>query len=343
MKKVIYNVSLIICFSVSICVSSIHAQEEPNDAILRINTNLVVLDAVVRRKDYLNQIVNDLTRNDFVIYEDKKPQQILSFSQDKVGLSIILLLDISASMNSVVKRLQDEAKSSLKFLRPDDEVAVAIFAGQTVILSEATTDRAQTIKALSAATEKDVRKQAGSGTNISEGIHGAVQNLVQKVSPQKRRVVLAITDNAASSLAQQKRKEGEIADWIYDSDVTVGGIIIDNEEKLTAKSAAATAIFAPLLGATSLFSAGGVNRFAAKSGGEVFKAQEGQVAVKLGEMFERLRSRYVIGYEPSNTNFDGRFRQIKVELSTSGKAKVREKVEIKAKKGYGGVVRKKIS
>src|SRR5262249_47189857 len=80
-------------------------------------------------------------------------------------------------------------------------------------------------------------------------------------------------------------------------------------------------------------SGGSVEEFVAKTGGSLLtgKPEEGdEMLIKLTGL---IRSSYTIGYYPENTDFDGRFRRISLEMSPAGKTKV-GKVTIKTRDGY---------
>src|ERR1700723_2355464 len=58
-------------------VQSAPVQERPDLTTLKVSTQIVVLDVVVT--DRKGNLVNNLTRDDFTILEDKVPQRIRSF------------------------------------------------------------------------------------------------------------------------------------------------------------------------------------------------------------------------------------------------------------------------
>src|ERR1051326_807738 len=107
---------------------------------IKINTDLVVLDAqILRKKD--SSVISSLRREDFALYEDGVKQEITHFSQDKLPLSILLLLDLSASVKPVIEEIRNGALQALGQLRPEDEVAVMAFADRTELLHDFTKDR----------------------------------------------------------------------------------------------------------------------------------------------------------------------------------------------------------
>src|SRR5258708_10894931 len=84
---------------------NLHAQQQDTgDSPIKLRTELVVLDAQVTRKS-TRAVVSGLTKNDFAIYEDGVKQQITYFSQDNVPLSLLLLLDVSGSVQPIIDQV----------------------------------------------------------------------------------------------------------------------------------------------------------------------------------------------------------------------------------------------
>ena len=103
----------------------------PTSEIVKINTDLVVLDAqVLRKKD--GKVISTLSRDDFVLLEDGVKQDVVHFSQDRLPLSILLLLDLSASVRPVIQEIRNGALQALQHLRPEE---IKRFASQRVIAS----------------------------------------------------------------------------------------------------------------------------------------------------------------------------------------------------------------
>ena len=138
--------------------------------VVKINTDLVVLDAqVLRKKD--GRAVTSLRREDFLLSEDGQRQEIVHFSQDRLPLSILLLLDLSASVRPVIEEIRNGALQALDHLRPEDEVALMTFADQTSLLQEFTRDRKVIVEQISRTLEKSF---VGVGTSIHTSLYDAV-------------------------------------------------------------------------------------------------------------------------------------------------------------------------
>ena len=65
---------------------------ESSDDVVKIDTDLVKVDALVMQKNTA-RIVGGLNREDFLLYEDGKKQEITHFSADQLPLSVMLLID----------------------------------------------------------------------------------------------------------------------------------------------------------------------------------------------------------------------------------------------------------
>ena len=78
-------------------------------------------------------LVKDLTKDDFAITDEGQPQSIVSFSHGDEPVNLILLLDISGSMQKYIDEISMEARESLEHLRPGDRVAIMVFAKNTAV------------------------------------------------------------------------------------------------------------------------------------------------------------------------------------------------------------------
>ena len=69
---------------------------ESSDDVVKIDTDLVKIDALVMQKNTA-RIVGGLNREDFLLYEDGTKQEITHFSTDQLPLSVMLLIDRGSS------------------------------------------------------------------------------------------------------------------------------------------------------------------------------------------------------------------------------------------------------
>jgi VWFA-related protein len=118
-----------------------------SEDIVRINTDLVVCDVMVRDKRGL--AVTGLTADDFVVKEDDQPQHIDHFSLGSdvnVGRSIVLIIDYSNSLRAYIDRTINAAKMLVDKLGPRDRMAIV--TDDVALLVDFTADKPTLKKAL---------------------------------------------------------------------------------------------------------------------------------------------------------------------------------------------------
>lgn len=100
------------------CLSALVFQVPPQQGGFRSTTDLVPVFATVLDKN--GQFVRGLTREDFTILDDGKPQTIVGFSDEAQAISASVILDTSSSMASALPHVFGAARVFLDQLRPDD-------------------------------------------------------------------------------------------------------------------------------------------------------------------------------------------------------------------------------
>ncbi|HEX6186755.1 MAG TPA: VWA domain-containing protein [Pyrinomonadaceae bacterium] len=290
----------------------IAAQEiDPTD-VIRVNTDLVVLDAQVIDKK-TRKVFGPLRKEDFQILEENVKQEIAYFGQDQLPLSIVLLLDISGSVRPVIQTIGEGANNALRHLKPEDEVAVIAFADYPKLIQTFTKDRALTAEKITEASNSDL----GKGTLLYDALDRAAQEINRGTNPANRRAIIVITDNIAITAGEDvARLQRELAE----SGTVVYGLIVRSG-------------FAKVFNALTFGQIKGVDVYAEETGGEVLGANRKEVDSRLGEMFTRLRTRYTIGYRPPETNEEGAFRHVKVQL-VPAITKANKKLVVRARRGY---------
>jgi VWFA-related protein len=288
--------------------STLAQTEDQQHETIKIKTDLVALDALVTDKK-TREVIRNLTLQDFELFEDGAKQQIEHFSQDKLPLSVVLLLDISPSVHPVIEEVRKGALQTLEHLKPEDEVALMVFAGATELIQDFTKDRKLIADKVGLALTRD-----GHGTRIHEAIGKAARQLKSATIPTSRRVVIVITDNQGS----MKRKydgvsEAEVKDAVIESGAAVCGVIVRSFLNVLD----GILFQHPMM--QEQFKRTSVNPHAELTGGEMTAANKETINARLGEMIDRLRNRYTLAYAPSNQDFNGKFRRIRLSLTPEAK------------------------
>jgi Ca-activated chloride channel homolog len=107
--------------------------------VIRSRVALVEVQCTVSAPDGTR--VRGLGRDDFRLWEDGTEQQVSAFDAATTPASIALVIDASPSIYRELGAMRSVAQSLAKSLEPEDEVAVAAFAGETHLLLPFSRDR----------------------------------------------------------------------------------------------------------------------------------------------------------------------------------------------------------
>lgn len=140
-----------------------------------------------------------------------RPQSSSNYSDSNAeGIDIVLSLDISGSMRAVdfkPNRLEAAKNVATKFVtgRPDDNIGLVVFAGESFTQCPLTTDHAVLVNLF-----QDVRTgMLEDGTAIGMGLATAVSRI--KESKAKSKVIILLTDGMNNCGAISPEKAAELA------------------------------------------------------------------------------------------------------------------------------------
>ncbi len=127
-----------------------------------------------------DKLVKDLTKSDFAVTDEGQPQPIVSFAHGDEPVNLILLLDVSGSMQKYIDQIAAEAREALDHLRPGDRVALMVFAKTTAVAQGFSDNLAETARNIGGAVKNwDV----GSSTMINSAVMDAARYMEQARGP----------------------------------------------------------------------------------------------------------------------------------------------------------------
>jgi len=232
------------------------------------------------------------------------------------------MFDTSGSMFPYIDRMRNGAAQVLQHLKPEDEVAVIATAAQTEVIQAFSKDRdrvARTIKLL------DYHAYGDDGIYTNEAIYQASELSRKASNPVNRRVVIVLTDDVSTQLRSKFHSKKETIDEVRESGTVICGLIPNGMFAKAMKLESKIFVTGRLA-----FAPGSINDYSAETGGEVLQVRPKDVDSKMSELFDRLRTRYNLGYTSSNLNKDGKFRRIKLTLTQLKDSDV----VVKTKQGY---------
>ena len=271
----------------------------------RIQVRVELVNVLTTVTDKKNRLVTDLTKDDFRIFEDGRPQDIRFFSRETdLPLRIGMLIDTS---NSIRDRLRFEQEAAIDFLntalRPGKDLAfVAAFDLEPQLVQDYTDD----IEKLSNAINS---LQAGGVTSLFDAIFSSCKDklyIFPPPEPYLRRVMIIISDGQDNQSVHTR------------------------EEALSMAQRAEVTIFTISTNRSSAEGKGDkvLQRLAKETGGHAFFPFEASdLASNFQEIARELRSQYSLAYVSTNTAHDGTFRKITIQP-------VDNSLHVRSKDGY---------
>jgi VWFA-related protein len=308
-----------------------------------------VVNVLATVRDKKGQIVRDLTKGDFLLDEDGRPQTIRYFAQESdLPLTLGLLVDVSPSQRRLV---DDERSASYTFfdqvLREDKDVAFVIhFDAEVELLQDITSSRQRLEKALESLGESGVEQRpqwgqrdpgpaAGGGRRGGRGGRGgtalydatllASDELMRRQSGRKALVVLTDGVDTASKVRLEAGVEAA-----QRADTLVYSVWFEDPEAYGGGGFGGFGGLGGMGGGMGRSTADGwraLQTISRETGGHVYEVTRKQTIAQVYEdIQEDLRHQYNIGYTPDRDSGRG-YRRI--HLTTTQKGLV-----VTAREGY---------
>lgn len=254
--------------------------------------------------DKRGRFVTNLTKDNFEILEEKRPQQIVEFvAETDLPLRLGVLIDTS---NSIRDRFRFQQEAAIEFvngvMRPQDRAVVVSFDTSPELVADLTPDTGKLAQAI-----RDLRP--GGGTALYDAIFYVCRDKLMLDQPMHkyRRALIVISDgddNQSRHTRDQALELAQKADVvIYAISTNISGMTTDGDKVLKYMTS----------------ETGGLTFFP-------FKVQD------LSQSFENianeLRHQYSLLYRPDQPKNDGQFRPVTIRI------KDRKDLVVRARKGY---------
>jgi VWFA-related protein len=261
-------------------------------------------------------VVTDLTAADFEIFDENVPQKIVYFGRESEPLHLVLLLDVSGSMRKYIDQVAAVARQSLRFMRTRDKVAVMVFARNSKVRLDFTSDLDKVTQEIRDAVWDE---SLGSGTSINDALVEAAKYMELSADEAGRRAVLILSDNLGLNY---KRPDEEVIREMNSANTVLNGIIVGKGERPDVRPG--------ITYKDPDFTPPNIFRIADDTGGESVKAD--QAGRAFSRMIERIRTRYSIHYNKPPGAVRG-FRRVRVDLTPAARLRLPD-VVVRARRGY---------
>jgi VWFA-related protein len=160
------------------------------DTVFHSDVSLVRVDTQVVDRD--NHAVTGLHAEDFVLRDEGRPQPISNFSSEEMPVDLLLLLDVSRSMQPHIKHVASAAHKAFQVLRDQDRVAIMVFDRQARLRLPYRFSRDEAERELTALLKNEA---FDGGTDITKGMLAAANYVAQHARPEARRAIVIVTDD----------------------------------------------------------------------------------------------------------------------------------------------------
>jgi Ca-activated chloride channel family protein len=279
---------------------------------LTFGTGIEIINLTVTVTDSQGRLIGGLERDAFSVFEDGVKQELALFNKDRLPLSVVLLMDASASMEDKVLPAKAAAKRFVQTLVPADRARVVSFNNHIDVLQDFTNDK----EALNAGID---RLQPQGATALHNAFYISIKELQKEkqAGPGARRqaiILLSDGENTASIVTDE-----QVIDLARKAEISIYSIRLTSDfegDKGRAAFSQATHLLSVL---------------ARETGGQAFfPAQLQELDGVYDRIAEEMRTQYSLGYVPTNQRRDGRYRRIVVRIPS------RDNVVLRYKLGYFG-------
>jgi VWFA-related protein len=303
--------------------------QDQSAATLKVNVNVVQLFFNV--KDKKGALIPSLTKDDFQIFEDGKPQTIKYFAaESNLPLTLGILIDSSGSQARVLDMEKQVGGDFLsQILRDKDLAFVLSFDVQSELLQDFTSSVHALKEALNTAR---INTAGGSGG----GIPGLGGGTVPTMGTPKGTVLYdAVYLASHDELAQQVGRKA----MILLTDGEDQGSQLKIKDAIEAAQKSDSIVYVLLCADRGFYGGFGgysgdseMKKLAQETGGRVIEVGNKYDKLKEGfaQIANELRSQYNVGYSSTNAKLDGTFR--KVEIHATNKD-----YKIQSRSGYYAV------
>ncbi len=280
-------------------------QQTPNEKtgtfVIRKDVDEVLLHATV--VDDKQRIVTNLDKSSFTVFEDGKPQNIISFHHEDIPVAMGIVIDNSGSMREKRVKVNQAALNLVRSSNPQDEVFVVNFNDEYYLDQDFTNDLLKMKEALE-------KIDAKGGTALYEAVVASAEHL-KRDARLERKVIFLVTDGEDNSSRETLEQAVKQLQEENGPSVYAIGILGDEEHPKRAKRA--------------------LEIIAQRTGGLAFFPKTLDEVDEISRQVARdIRNQYTIGYKPTNPRTSGGFRQIRVEAKTKGHSKM----VVRTKSGY---------
>jgi Ca-activated chloride channel family protein len=250
-----------------------------------------VVSLFVTVTDAQRRLVPGLEQADFEVFDNEKPQPVVLFENKLQPITVVVMLDTSASMTGAIELLKLAAEQFVIKLLPEDRAVVGAFNDKIQFGSQFTNNRETLISSV-----RDL--DFGNGTRLFDAIGASLDELQDVVG---RKVILVFTDGDDT---ESRLGLGSVIDRARKDEVMVYAIGFQSEYFNGARMVRSKPDK-------------GLRKIADETSGGYFELQRSNdLSPTFTQVALELHSQYVIGFAP--TSLDNKVHKLAVKMAKPG-------------------------
>jgi Ca-activated chloride channel homolog len=293
--------------------------QERQPPVFRVGRDAVRVFATVTDRD--GRLVTTLEQTDFEVRDEGKPQPITQFDNTPQPLRLVVMLDVSGSMEGNVPLLRAAASQLFGRLLKDDVVRVGSFGNDVTISPAFTSDARELTAALPTSISPDAP------TPLWRALEQAMDAF--SGDDDRRKVILVLSDGKDSGpigFRQPPSSQADVIDRAREEDVMIYAVGMRSRSR--SRRPPAGGIGPGGLQATLLADLPDprLARVAEETGGGYIEIRPGQdLGTAFAGVADELHTQYLLAFTPPKR--DGKVHEVSVRVTRGG-------LKARAKKTY---------
>ena len=250
-------------------------------AALRLNVKLVQIPVTVT--DSLGRPIEGLRKEDFRLFEDNIEQKITYLSGEDAPASVGLIFDASGSMRDKIETSVEAVEQFFQTTLPGDEFLLVRFSDKPSLVTGFTADTGEISRWLHGI-------RTGGWTALHDAIYMGIHKM--KSARNSRKALLVLSDGGDNN---SRYSASELRSLVREADVRIYSI----------------GLLTGMLQGSRL-----LERISDETGGRMIRVRKlDQLPEAIETLSRDLRSQYLLGYSSSNSQNDGKYRRVRVQVN----------------------------
>ncbi|HEX4227644.1 MAG TPA: VWA domain-containing protein [Bryobacteraceae bacterium] len=183
------------------------AQNAPSDTPTVFKSDVAMTRVDAQVLDSSGRAITGMQLEDFVLRLNGRLVPIRNFASDNMPLDVLLLLDVSGSMEPHVERIANAAQEALNVLTPKDRVAIMVFDTYARVRLPFRSSHSEVTSAL----HRLLRSEGfNGGTFITRAMIQAASYVQKNARPEARRAIVILTDDETQDSEDEPRVEAAL-------------------------------------------------------------------------------------------------------------------------------------